>query len=149
MYYAARQLNSRLDFGALLETVCRDRLMLRAIAYVVQNRDIDQTAFLAMLQQRSYEVRRKDLRVRADGSSKGDWDLGMALDVLSLAGSLDVVVLATGDGDFVPLVHEVRSRGSRVEVYSFARSTARELVEAADRHVEIEGELLIHPGPAS
>jgi uncharacterized LabA/DUF88 family protein len=149
MYYAARQLNARLDFGALIETISRERRLIRAIAYVVQNRDIDQSGFLAMLQQRNYEVRRKDLKVRADGSSKGDWDMGMALDILSLADSLDVVVLATGDGDFVPLVNEVKTKGPRVEVYSFAGSTAKELVEACDRHVEIDEGLLIHLSPAS
>jgi len=148
MYYAARQLGARLDFGALIETVSRERQVVRAVAYVVRNRDIDQTGFLAMLQQRGYEVRRKELKVRADGSSKADWDLEIALDVLSLESSLDVVVLATGDGDFVPLVQEVRRRGASVEVYSFARSTARELVEAADRHVEIRDGLLMHVGPA-
>jgi len=149
MYYAARQLNARLDFGALIETIARERRLIRAIAYVVQNRDIDQSGFLAMLQQRNYEVRRKDLKVRADGSSKGDWDMGMALDILGLADNLDVVVMATGDGDFVPLVNEVKTRGPRVEVYSFTGSTAKELVEACDRHVEIHEGLLIHPNPAS
>jgi len=143
MYYAARQLNARLDFGALIEEVSRDRRMIRAIAYVVQNRDIDQSGFLAMLQQRSYEVRRKDLKVRADGSSKGDWDMGMALEILSLVDSLDVVVLVSGDGDFVPLVNAVKTRGPRVEVYSFPGSTAKELVEACDRHVAIDESLLL------
>ena len=145
MYYASKQLNARLDFGALIEAVSRDRRLVRAIAYVVHNRDIDQSSFLAMLQQRNYEVRRKDLKVRADGSSKGDWDLGMALEILGLAENFDVVVLATGDGDFVPLVNAVKTRGPRVEVYSFSGSTARELIEACDGHVEIGEDLLMRP----
>jgi len=149
MYYAARQLNARLDFGALMTAATRDRRLIRAYAYVVQNRDIDQSSFLAMLQQRNYEVRRKDLKIRHDGSSKGDWDMEMALDMLRLAPNLDVVVLVSGDGDFVSLVAQIKTLGPRVEVYSFTGSTAKELIEAADRHVPIdEGFLIRMPSPA-
>ncbi|HEY3175389.1 MAG TPA: NYN domain-containing protein [Candidatus Polarisedimenticolia bacterium] len=149
MYYAARQLNARLDFAALMSVATRDRRLIRAIAYVVQNRDIDQSGFLAMLQQRNYEVRRKDLRVRHDGSSKGDWDMEMALDILRLAPDLDVVVLVSGDGDFSPLVTQIRTLGPEVEVYSFPGSTARELIEAADRHVPIDDGFLIRMSPSA
>jgi uncharacterized LabA/DUF88 family protein len=149
MYYAARQLNARLDFGALMATTTRDRRLIRAIAYVVQNRDIDQSGFLAMLQQKNYDVRRKDLRIRHDGSSKGDWDMEMALDILKMAPNLDVVVLATGDGDFVSLVTQIKTLGPKVEVYSFPGSTARELIEAADRHVPLDEGFLIRTPPAT
>jgi uncharacterized LabA/DUF88 family protein len=143
MYYAARQLNARLDFGALMTAATHERRLIRALAYVVQNRDIDQSGFLAMLQQRNYEVRRKDLKIRTDGSSKGDWDMEMALDILRLAESLDVVVLASGDGDFTSLVNQVKTLGPKVEVYSFPGSTAKELIEAADRHIPIDEGFLI------
>ncbi len=146
MYYAARQLNARLDFGALREEVSRDRRLVRAIAYVVENPEIDQSGFLAMLAQRNYEVRRKTLKTRADGSSKGDWDLGMALEIMRLAENLDVVVLASGDGDFVPLVNQIKIEGPLVEVFSFPGSTAKELREACDRHVAIGDALLIRQG---
>jgi uncharacterized LabA/DUF88 family protein len=126
-----------------MEAASRGRRLIRAAAYVVHNRDIDQSAFLAMLQQRNYEIHRKDLKVRADGSSKADQDLEIALDVLDLAGSLDVVVLVSGDGDFVPLVNRVKAIGPRVEVYSFPNSTAKDLIEAADLHVPIGEGLLI------
>lgn len=148
MYYAARQLNARLDFGTLMATTTRNRRLIRAIAYVVQNRDIDQSGFLAMLQQKNYEVRRKDLKIRNDGSSKGDWDMEMALDILRLADSLDVVVLVSGDGDFASLVTQVKTQGPKVEVYSFPNSTARELIEAADRHVAIDEGFLIRMSPS-
>ena len=143
MYYAARQLNARLDFAALMAAATRERRLIRALAYVVQNRDIDQSGFLAMLQQKNYEVRRKDLKIRSDGSSKGDWDMEMALDILRLAGSLDVVVLVTGDGDFTSLVNQIKTVGPKVEVYSFPGSTAKELIEAADRHVALDERFLI------
>ena len=143
MYYAARQLNARLDFGALMATAIRERRMVRAVAYVVQNRDIDQSGFLAMLQQKNYEIRRKALKIRHDGSSKGDWDMEMALDILDTAPGLDVVVLVTGDGDFVPLISRIKSTGPRVEVYSFPDSTARELIETADGYLPLDERFLI------
>ena len=147
MYYAARQLNARLDFGALMLAATRDRRLIRATAYVVQNRDIDQSGFLAMLQQKNYEVRRKPLKIRHDGSSKGDWDMEMALDILEMAPGLDIVVLVTGDGDFVPLVSRIKTLGPRVEVFSFPGSTARELIEITDRHVPLDEGFLIRPAP--
>ncbi|MFQ5700900.1 MAG: NYN domain-containing protein [Acidobacteriota bacterium] len=149
MYYGARGLDARLDFGALMRSATRDRRLIKAVAYVVRNRDIDQSSFLSMLQQKNYEVRRKDLRVRQDGTSKGDWDMEIALDILQLADTLDVVVLASGDGDFTSLVVRLKTIGPLVEVYSFPGSTSKELMEAADRYVEIGEELLIHPPPAA
>ncbi len=143
MYYAAREHGARLDFGALMSDATRDRRLVRAIAYVVCNPDIDQSGFLAMLQQRNYEVRRKDLRIRQDGSSKADWDMEIALDILAMAPDLDVVVLVSGDGDFAPLIARVKQMGPRVECYSFPGSTGREILETADRHVPIGANLLI------
>lgn len=143
MYYAARGRNARLDFGALMAATTRDRRLVRAVAYVVQNRDVDQSGFVSMLKQKNYEVKRKDLKVRGDGSSKADWDMEIALDILGLAGSLEVVVLVSGDGDFTPLVGRVRALGPRVEVYSFPGSTSMDLIEASDRHVPLDESYLI------
>ncbi len=101
-----------------------DRRLIQATAYVVESKEIDQSGFIAMLQQRAIEVRRKTLKVRADGSMKGDWDMEMALDILDMrAASLDVVVLVSGDGDFTSLVKRVKAMGPRVEVVAFPRNT--------------------------
>ena len=156
MFYAARGQNARLDFDVLLQTITRGRRLVRAIAYVVETKEIDQSGFIALLQQKRYEVRRKDLKVRSDGSFKGDWDMGIALDALEMAASLDVVVLVTGDGDFTGLVQKVKVIGPKVEIYSFPRNTAKELREAADKFVPIDRRMLIRmpepakqgPGPA-
>ena len=117
--------------------------MIRAIAYVVQTKEIDQSGFLEMLERNGYEVRSKDLKVRADGSSKGDWDMGIAVDAISLADRLDVIVLVSGDGDYVDLVNMLKSRGVRVEVNSFQKSTAEELIKAATEYYPIEKNLLL------
>jgi len=133
MYYSARQLKGKLDFDALLAACVLDRRLIQASAYVVESKEIDQSGFIAMLQQRAIEVRRKTLKVRADGSMKGDWDMEMALDILDMAPKLDVVVLVSGDGDFTSLVKRVKTMGPKVEVVAFPRNTAKSLLEAADR----------------
>jgi uncharacterized LabA/DUF88 family protein len=143
MYYAARQLKGKLDFDALLQTAVRDRRLIQASAYVVETREIDQSGFIAMLQQRGIEVRRKTLKVRSDGSMKGDWDMEMALDILDAADRLDVVVLVSGDGDFTSLVNRVKGIGPRVEVVGFPRNTAKSLVEAADHFQALDRKFMI------
>ena len=143
IFYAAKPFNARLDFEKLLELSVGKRRLIRAIAYVVQSPDVDQSNFISMLQQKSYEVKRKDLRQRSDGSAKGDWDMGMAIDIMRFVSKLDVVVLVSGDGDFVPLVDLVKTLGPRVEVISFTYNTARDLINSADKHIPIEEALLL------
>lgn len=143
MFYAARQHDGRLDFEKLMQAVVGERRLIRAMAYVIQSPDVDQTGFVTMLQQRSYQVKRKDLRQRSDGSAKGDWDMGMAIDMIEMADKLDVVVLVSGDGDFVALVHLLKEMGPRVEVFSFPHNTARDLMEAADLYYPIDETLLM------
>lgn len=147
IFYAAKPFNARLDFEKLLELSVGKRRLIRAIAYVVQSPDVDQSNFISMLQQKSYEVKIKDLRQRSDGSAKGDWDMGMAIDIMRFVDKLDVVVLVSGDGDFVPLVDLVKTLGPRVEVISFTYNTARDLVNSADEHIPIEDALLLRNSP--
>ncbi len=143
MYYAARQLKGKLDFDALLEAAVRDRRLIQATAYVVESKDTDQSAFFARLQQRAITVKKKTLKVRADGSMKGDWDMEMALDMLEAAPNLDVLALVSGDGDFTSLVKRVKSMGPRVEVLAFPRNTAKSLLEAADRFQPLDRKFMI------
>ena len=143
VFYAARHFNARLDFEKLLESTVGDRRLIRAIAYVVRSPEVDQSGFITMLQQKSYEVRQKDLRLRSDGSAKGDWDMGMAIDVINLADKLDVVVLVSGDGDFVALVNLIKTIGPEVEVFSFPHNTARDLMQVADRYYPIEDGMML------
>jgi uncharacterized LabA/DUF88 family protein len=148
MYYGARQLKGKLDFDALLEAAVLDRRLIQATAYVVESKEIDQSGFIAILQQRAIEVRRKTLRVRADGSMKGDWDMELALDILDAASGLDVVVLVSGDGDFTSLVKRVKQMGPRVEVIGFPRNTAKSLLEAADNFQPLNRKFMIYPDRA-
>lgn len=148
VYYGARQLKGKLDFETLLQAAVLDRRLIQATAYVVETKEIDQSGFIAMLQQRAIEVRRKNLQIRADGSMKGDWDMEMALDILDMTPKLDVVVLVSGDGDFTSLVKRVKGMGPRVEVLAFPRNTAKSLLEAADRFQPLDRRYMIRAGEA-
>ena len=148
MFYAAKNLyGSKLNFARLLEYIARDRPLVRAIAYVIQTPEIDQSNFLAMLRSNGYEIRSKDLKQRPDGSAKGDWDMGLALDALATSERLDVVAIVSGDGDFVDLVNFLKARGVRVEVYSFPYSTAEELRHAATEYFQMGTEIVINSQP--
>lgn len=146
MFYAAKHLyGSKLNFGKLLEYIARERKMVRAITYIVQTPENDQSNFLAMLHSNNYEVRSKELKLRPDGSAKGDWDMGLALDALAMSDRLDVVAIVSGDGDFVDLVNFLKARGVRVEVYSFAYSTSEELRQVATEYYQMGPELVMNP----
>ncbi|MBT5953628.1 NYN domain-containing protein [bacterium] len=143
MFYSAKKItNSRLNFSKLMEKAVRGRQLIRAISYIVDAPDIDQTNFIEMLKSNGYETKRKELRMRADGSSKGDWDMGIAIDAITLAEKLDIIVLVSGDGDFADLVYHLKSRGVLVEAISFLKSTNEDLINAVDIHFPIEKDLL-------
>ncbi len=144
MFYAAKnQYSGRLDYAKLMDTAMAGRRLIQASVYLVQTPEVDQSAFVAMLQHKSYEVKTKDLRTRIDGSAKGDWDMGMAIDMIGICDKLDVVVLVSGDGDFVSLVNLLKSKGPRVEVYGFPYNTSVDLKEAADEFYPIGESLLL------
>ncbi|MEM7164643.1 MAG: NYN domain-containing protein [Planctomycetota bacterium] len=147
MYYAARNLhNSKLEFSKLLRFASRNRRLTRALAYIVERPGMEQDKFVEVLRRNGFEVRKKVLIERSDGSQKGDWDLGIALDAVALSDKVDVVVLVTGDGDFVTLVHFLHSRGIRVEVASFPETTALELIRSCDYYHRLNDRVLLPTG---
>ncbi len=146
MFYSAKYIHkAKLNFAKLIENAVHGRQLIRAICYLIENKDIDQSSFIEMLKKNGYEIKSKPLRNRADGSAKGDWDMGMAIDVISLADKLDIVVLVSGDGDFSDLVYHLKSRGVYVEAISFRESTNEDLIRAADLYIQIEKDMLIKP----
>ena len=144
MFYSAKRLgNGRLNFEKLMQTALRGRQLIRAICYIVEAPDVDQTAFMEMLKNNGYEIKSKTIRTRADGSSKADWDMGIAIDAISLADKLDIIVIVSGDGDFTALVEHLKSRGVFTEAISFRQSTNEDLIKAVDKYTPIEKDLLI------
>jgi uncharacterized LabA/DUF88 family protein len=144
MFYSAKILHqSKLDYGRLIREITGDRYLVRAVAYIVHKPDVDQAGFHDALMRFGYELRIKELKIRQDpdgqgrGTAKGDWNVGLTVDVMSLAPKLDTIALVTGDGDYVPLAEALKAHGCRVEVYGFERATASELAQAADQYVPI------------
>ncbi len=144
MFYAAKkQYKGKLNYQFLLEVARRKRPLSIAVAYIIQTQDVDQSSFIALLEHCGYEVKSKDLKTRIDGSAKGDWDMEMAMDIMSMVDKLDVVVLVSGDGDFVPLVKKLQSYGIIVEVMAFENNTSQELKEVADKYTSMGEELIL------
>ena len=96
-----------------------------------------------MLKKKGYQVRRKELKSFTDGTAKGDWDMGIAIDIIEAVRDLDVVALVSGDGDFVSLVQLVKRMGPVVELYAFSHNLSGELRETADKFLEIGSEMLL------
>ena len=143
MFYSAKLLHqSKVDYGKLPREIVGNRQLVRAIAYIVHKPDVNQTAFHDALTRFGYELKIKELKLRPDNTAKGSWDLGIAIDSLLLAPKIDTAVLVTGDGDFVPLVEALKGQGCRVEIVSFERSTASELIKAADQYIPISENLI-------
>lgn len=145
MFYSAKLLHqSKVDYGRLLREITGTRHLVRAIAYIVQKPDVNQAGFHEALSRFGYELKIKELKIRPDpegrsgSTSKGSWEVGMTIDALMMAPKIDTAALVTGDGDYVPLAECLKAHGVRVEVVSFERSTAGELIKAADQYIPIQ-----------
>jgi uncharacterized LabA/DUF88 family protein len=139
MYHTAKHLyGGNVNFNKILENAVGNRQLIRAFAYVVKADAPKEQGFFDALVKGGYEVCVKDIQVFAGGMKKGDWDVGMAVDAIKIASRLDVVVLVTGDGDFVPLVTYLKeNKGCRVEAMAFSRSASARLIESVDHFVDL------------
>ena len=140
LFYSAKYVHSaHVNFKILLREAVQNRNLVRALAYVIRTEDLSKEKFFEALGHIGFEVRAKDLQIFAGGAKKGDWDVGIAMDCIELAPRMDTIILATGDGDFVPLVeHLRRAMGCRVEVISFGKSTNAKLKEIADSYTDMD-----------
>ncbi len=141
MYHSAKHIHgARLAFGKIIEAVADDRSIVRAIAYVAKSKAGDEQSFFDALQKDGIELRSKDVQEFASGEKKADWDVGMAVDAIKLIDKVDVIILMTGDGDFVPLVVYLKEHGVFVEAAAFGESTNASLRASVDRFYDISTE---------
>lgn len=139
MYYSAKQLySSKVNFRTILKDAIAERELVRAIAYVIKADVKDENTFYDALEEMGFEVRSKDLQVFYSGAKKGDWDVGIAMDVMRLAPKLDTVVLVSGDGDFSDLLEHAKSLGCRIEVVAFGKTTSHRLREVIDFFIDLD-----------
>jgi len=144
VYYTTREAFGRhFDYHAFWARFAAGREVVVANAYAVDRGDPRQRQFQEILRGIGFEVRLKPFIQRRDGSAKGDWDVGIALDAMEAGPRVDHLVLVSGDGDFDLLVDRLRERfGIRVTVVGVARLTADSLVRAASEFVPVDATLL-------
>lgn len=141
LYYSAKNLyNAKVNFGEVLRTAVSGRKLIRALAYVIKAQNLDEQKFFEALDKQGFEVKMKDLQVFFGGHKKGDWDIGIAMDIIRLSQKIDVVVLATGDGDFIPLVEYLRNHGQYIEIMAFGKSASSLLVKEADEFIDLSND---------
>ena len=145
IYYTTKQIyNSHFDYNAFWKKVTSNREVVKAIAYGIDRGDEKQKQFQNILRGIGFEIKLKPYIQRSDGSAKGDWDVGITIDIMEHAKDADVVVLASGDGDFDLLMSKIRNDfGVSAEVYGVADLTARSLINSASKFIPIERELLL------
>jgi uncharacterized LabA/DUF88 family protein len=138
LYHSAKNLyKARVNFGAVLKEVLGARQLVRAIAYVITTESGEESAFFEALEKLGIETKTKDLQIFYGGAKKADWDVGLAVDTIRFAPKLDAVVIASGDGDFVPLVEHLQSMGIQTEVVAFGKSASSKLQDAADDFIDL------------
>lgn len=145
VYYTTRDAYRRhFDYRKFWAAATKDRTLVKATAYAIDRQDQQQVQFQNILRTIGFEVKLKPFIQRSDGSAKGDWDVGIALDAMEYAENSDVIILVSGDGDFDLLVDRVRTKHqSSVEVYGVESLTADALINASDKFVPIETDLLM------
>ncbi len=139
LYYSARNLyNARVKFNEVLDAAVGNRKLIRAIAYVVKADMPEEQSFFDALSKAGFEVKTKDLQTFAGGHQKGDWDVGIAMDIVKMMNKVDVVVLASGDGDFVPLLEYLQMSGQLTETIAFGRSCSSKIKELTDNFIDLD-----------
>lgn len=138
LYHSAKNLyKARVNFGNVVRDAVGDRKLVRAIAYVITTESGEESNFFEALTKLGIETKTKDLQIFFGGAKKADWDVGLAIDAVRSAPKLDAIVIASGDGDFVPLVEHLKSLGVQVEAIAFGKSASLKLKEAADHFVDL------------
>ncbi len=139
LYYSARNIYSaRVKFNEVLNAAVAGRKLIRAIAYVVEANMPEEESFFEALQKAGFEVKRKELQTFAGGHQKGDWDVGIAMDIVKLMNKLDVVVLCSGDGDYAPLLEYLQMSGQFTETVAFGKSCSGKIKELTDYFIDLD-----------
>ena len=145
IYYTTRQAYGRaFDYRRFWQQISHEGDIIKATAYAISSQDTGQQKFQQALKHIGFEVKLKPFIQRSDGSAKGDWDVGITLDLYEQANDVDKVILLSGDGDFVQLLQRVKQRfETETEVYGVPALTANSLIQSCDRFNEITREMLV------
>lgn len=139
LYHSAKNLyKSKVNFAAVVKAALGERKLIRALSYVVNTESGEENAFFEALEKIGIEIKTKDLQIFYGGAKKADWDVGLAVDAIRLSAKVDSIVLATGDGDFIPLVDYLKNEGCQVEVITFGRSASSKLREIVNDFIDMD-----------
>ena len=141
LYHSSKNLfQARVNYPELIKELTAGRKLIKATGYVVKTEATEgEASFFEALEKTGIDLRVKDIQIFASGVKKADWDVGMAIDAIRLAPSLDVIILVTGDGDFVPLVEYLKfGLGKGVEVAAFGRSASAKLKEETEIFINLD-----------
>ena len=139
LYHSAKNLyKAKVNFAHVVEAALGGRKLIRAVAYVVNTESGEEQPFFEALTKVGIEIKTKDLQIFFGGAKKADWDVGMAVDAIKMAHKVDAVVLATGDGDFIPCVEYVKTLGCQVEAITFGRSASSGLRAVVDDFIDLD-----------
>lgn len=138
MYHSAKNLyDARVNFAEILKLAVSGRKLVRAFAYVVRTKTGEEKPFFDALIKLGFETRVRDLQEFYGGMKKADWDVGITVDAIKSAPGVDVIVLVSGDGDFIQLVEYLKNQGKRAEVIAFGKSASGRLKETADEFIDL------------
>ena len=145
IYYTTKQnYGQNFDYNKFWARVTQEREIVTAIAYATSRGDKKQTEFQNILRAIGFEVKLIPYIKRSDGSSKGDWDVGITIDIMEYASKSDIIVLASGDGDFDILIKKIREKyNNETEVYGVSNLTANSLKKVTSNFYPIRHELLL------
>ena len=143
-YTVLEKYNAHFNYTLFLERISTDKTLLSATAYAITREDEKQQKFQNILRRIGFDVKLKPFIQRADGTAKGDWDVGISLDMVEIAPKVDEIVLASGDGDFTTVVAKLKEKHKTyLTVYGVPGLTANSLIEACSLYVPIRSDLLL------
>lgn len=145
IYYTTREAYSRqFNYQKLWQRISSEGEIISATAYAIHRSDDKQLKFQNALRKIGFTIKLKPYIQRSDGSAKGDWDVGITIDIMEAAKDIDTVVLLSGDGDFDLLLEKIRKDyGVSAEVYGVPALTANSLINSASIYHRIEEDLLL------
>jgi len=145
IYYTTRDTFKRqFNYKALWQTIETQGSIELANAYAIERNDSKQKGFQNALRDIGFDIKLKPFIQRADGSAKGDWDVGIAIDVIEAAPDVDHIILLSGDGDFDRLLQYVNTKYTvSTQVFGVASLTAASLIKAADTFTPINEDFLL------
>ncbi len=142
MYYSAKNLyQGKVNFAEVLKAGVARRRLIRAFAYVIRADVGAEKEFFEALNKIGFEVKEKDLQIFYGGAKKGDWDVGLCMDVIRLLPKIDVMVLVSGDGDYTELLKYAKSQGVKTEVIAFGKTTSKMLVDEVEEMIDMSEDI--------